>query len=376
MSVLDRCEPTIPAEWYFDPTQFTREINAIWYHEWVCIGRAEDWPNEGDYRAVRIGTQNIIVTRDGDGWHAFHNTCRHRGSILCEANSGRFRNGRIVCPYHAWTYGLDGKLLATPHRLKTDDFDPANYSLYAVAIGEWGGYVFINLDEHPRQAFEEFLGDEAKRVAHWPLADMVSVQQDRHPLACNWKIFWENYMECYHCPKVHPELCHVVPVYKKALIARHDEPGWTPEKDGDTGEPTVAEGMHTWTLDGQSRLPIIDGLTKEEQEAGMTFATFTPTMFVVVHRDYARSVRVVPIGPEQTELVVDWLLLPATRDAYADEIPHMLGLARRVVAQDGKACELNQAGLRSLRHESGVLVPQEHGVWEFQEWLRERLVSA
>ena len=108
----------------------------------------------------------------------------------------------------------------------------------------------------------------------------------------------------------------------------------------------------------------------------MTFATFTPTMFVVVHRDYARSVRIVPIGPEKTELVVDWLLLPETRDKFADEIPHMLELPRRVVAQDGKACELNQAGLHSLRHDAGVLVPQEHGVWEFHEWLRERLASA
>lgn len=370
MTTLDRCEPSLPADWYFDAGHYQRELDAIWYTQWICIGRKEEFPKSGDYRVIHLGTQQIVVTRDNDDWRAFHNTCRHRGSTLCENDTGHFRNGRVVCPYHVWTYSLAGELVATPKRLETDDFKMQDYSLYNVHIDSWGGFLFINLADKPQQTLAEFLGNEAPRVANWPLADMVSVHQDSHILECNWKIFWENYSECYHCPKMHPELCKIVPIYKEALIARSDKPGWEPEYDGDPGEPLVAEGMHTWSMDGQSSLPVFESLSAEEIAAGMTFATFAPTMFVALHQDYARAVHMLPRGPEQMELVVNWLVLPETRDNYSDEVLRVLELGKLVVAQDAKGCELNQRGLHSTRHQSGVLVPQEHGVWEFHEWVR------
>jgi len=151
----------------------------------------------------------------------------------------------------------------------------------------------------------------------------------------------------------------------------HDMPGGDDAADG--GRPHVAPGQVTWTLDGRSSLPLLDGLTASERERGMTFASFTGSMFVVGHPDYVRSVRIYPRGPEATQLVVDWLLPPGIRDTHAAEIDNMLALGRLVVQQDGRACELNQQGLKSLRHERGVLVPQEYSLWEFHEWLRDRL---
>ena len=366
--------PTLPTEWYLDPEHYARELEAIWYRDWVCVGRLEQIPRTGDYFLAEIGTQQVIVTRDADGApRGWHNTCRHRGSVLCTASTGRFRNGRIICPYHTWTYGLDGTLLATPFRVDSSDFDPADYPLYDVAVGSWGGFIFICLDEEPQQSLEAFLGEEGEQLSSWPLEDLVVVREEVANLECNWKIFWENYSECYHCPRVHPELCKVVPLYGDAVADHHQLPDWQPASKGDHGEPVVGDGMKTWTLDGQSGLPEFEGLDADKKAAGMWFASFTGSMFVVGHPQYVRSVRLRPMGPERVQLIVSWLLLPGTAEQYPDELEHMVGLSRLVVEQDGNACELNQRGLHSRRHREGVLVPQENWIAEFHRWLRDRL---
>ncbi len=374
MALLTEAKPTLPSTWYYDPAHYELELNTIWYQDWVCVGRLDEIPNPGDYLSVTIGNQRLVVTRSVNmRFKVFHNTCRHRGSILCNSERGHFRNERIICPYHTWTYSLDGALLATPNRVETDDFDTREYSLYEVHSDTWGGFIFVNMQEEPKNSLSEFLGREAEYLANWPIADMVSVQQDRMAVACNWKIFWENYSECYHCPRVHPELSRIVPVYKKGLLNSGDDKDWRPEYVGDDGRPRVAKGLHTWTRDGKSSLPPIDGVSNDERRAGMTFASFTACMYVVGHPDYVRSVRLLPTGPESVELIVDWLLLPGVAESHASELEHLFELGRLVVEQDGAICEVNQDGLRSLRHEVGVLVPQEHALWEFHEWLRERM---
>ncbi len=374
MTLLTELKPTLPSSWYYDPAQYVRELRAVWYRDWVCVGRLEDVPEKGDYRVLELGDQRLIVTRSGEGRvNVFHNTCRHRGSTLCTADKGRFPNGRIICPYHTWTYSLDGELVATPSRIDTDDFHAESFSLYSVHSDSWGGYLFVNLRATPEQSLLEFLGDEAQLVRNWPLADMVSIHQERAHLKCNWKVFWENYSECYHCPRLHPELCKLVPVYKKGLISNGDDAEWTAENADDDGRPRVASGKSTWTLDGLSSLPPIPGPTDAERNTGMSFASFTASMFVVAHTDYVRSVRLLPTGPESVTLVIDWLLLPGVYESHQSDVEKMLQLGRLVVEQDGRACELNQQGLKSSRHESGVLVAQEYWLWDFHEWLRGKL---
>jgi len=376
MTRLQRTEATLPGYWYYDAAHYARELDAIWYREWVCVGRQEQLGRPGDYFVVELGTQKLIITRDNAGTpRAYHNTCRHRGATLCTERSGHFRNGRIICPYHTWTYTLDGELVATPARLESDDFRMTNYPLYAVHVETWGGFLFVNLAERPETALGDALEDAAE-FAGWPLDEMVTVHEVRTLLACNWKIFWENYSECYHCPRVHPELCRVVPLYREGTVARGDLPGWQPESSDDDGSAAVAPGFRTWTLDGQSALPTIAGSTATLRDRGMTFADLRGRMFIIGHPDYVRSVRLLPRGPEQVELTITWLLMPGVREAFPDAIEHMLELGRIVVEQDGRVCELNQQGLRSLRHQHGVLVPQEAALHEFHNWLRDRLGSA
>ena len=144
-SILREIKKGLPYSYFYSPEQHQKELDVFWYDMWVYVCRAEEVASPRDYKVFTVGEQSCIVTRDLKGQlQAFHNTCRHRGSILCTEESGRFDGGSVVCPYHAWTYSLEGDLIATPHQLESADFDMKNYSLYDVAVGEWGGYVFVN----------------------------------------------------------------------------------------------------------------------------------------------------------------------------------------------------------------------------------------
>jgi Rieske 2Fe-2S family protein len=377
MRNLQEVRKSLPAAWYYDPSQYARELDAIWYRDWVCVGRLETLASDGEYFVASIGKQKVIVTRVADGQvKAYYNTCRHRGSELCSETTGKFRNGRIICPYHVWTYSLQGKLLATPGRFETDDFKVDDYDLYGVHADTWGGFIFVNLAAEPDTSLAEFLGADAEPVKNWPLADLRSIRQETLPVACNWKIFWENYNECYHCPKVHPELCKVMPDYKKAVFDACDLPGWQPKFEGDKGLGSVGAGAQTWSMDGKISLPLIEGPTEQEIATGVIFGTFLSSMYVVVHPDYVRTVRVVPTGPENTDLVVDWLVSPEAENISDDDIERVCELARLVVQQDGDVCERNQRGLHSRPHQAGMLVPQEYELWRFHEYIREKLARA
>jgi Rieske 2Fe-2S family protein len=364
MSLLSKPEPTLPSHWYFDADHYQRELRAVWYREWLCVGREDALAKTGDYLSAEIGDQGIIVTRTEDGLRAFHNTCRHRGAQICSKASGRFRNGRIICPYHTWTYSLEGELLATPNRLDTGSFDHANYPLYGVHLDTWRGFVFVNLAEEPETALIDQLGAEADRVRNWPLEDMRSVHQVTKSVASNWKIYWENYSECYHCPRIHPSLCHVMPVYKRGTAESGDIPEWTRTDDGDA---------ETWTPDGKLALPEIEGLSESERDTVVTFAEFRASMYIVAHRDYVRTVRLVPRGPEKVDLIIDWLLPSKHADVSKEALQPVIDFPTQVIVEDAEMCELNQKGLRSLRHHHGALVEQEYDIRNFHQWLRGKL---
>jgi Rieske 2Fe-2S family protein len=369
--VMTKVRETLPASYFYDPLQYRRELDAVWYREWLCLGREEDWPATGDFRRVRVGDEQIIVTRADDGeLHAFHNTCRHRGSVLCEVDSGAFRNGRIVCPYHAWSYSLSGELKQAPRTTKAEGIRPEDFSLYGVALEVWRGFVFVNLDPSPATSLQQSVKDEAANVAAWPLEDLRAVHSATHRLACNWKIFWENYVECYHCPGVHPDLCRLVPIYRTGYTEYADA---GVEPDPERPHSMLSRGSLTWSADGTTFLPWFDGLGEKEKEAGVTFATFQPTMFLVAHVDYVRSVRLVPIGPEETDLIVDWYVHQDSLDLPELDVDRLVAFASQVVSEDARVCELNQQGIRCGRHERGVLTELENPVFEFEQWVRDRL---
>ena len=375
---LRRPEPTLPSAAYWDPKHYEQDLAGIWYRSWVLVCRTADIAQPLEYRTISIGTQEIVILRDETGaLRAFHNTCRHRGSQLCRQEHGRLKARLITCPYHAWSYSLRGDLVRVPSKVLPDGFQKADYPLYTVALAEWRGFVFVNFSATPppiEAAFDEASGD----LSNWPLENLVSGHVLTKVMACNWKVFWENFNECLHCPGVHPSLSKLVPMYGRGLMARHDDPDWAIHADNDSPEYSggLRQGAETWSEDGLTHGQAFPGLTEQERGAGQTYVTSLPSMFIVGHADYVRTVRLRPLGPEETELTAEWLFLPDALRSGGADLESIISFGSRVMEEDAAICEVNQRGLKSLRHEAGVLMPEEYDLHRFHNWVRSKHEAA
>ncbi|ESW86218.1 aromatic ring-hydroxylating dioxygenase subunit alpha [Mesorhizobium sp. C280B] len=372
---LTRAEPTLPSSAYWDIAAYQRDLEAIWYRNWLLVCREADLAQPLAFRTFRIGTQEVVVLRDETGeLRAFHNTCRHRGSQLCQQSEGRLKARLITCPYHAWSYSLHGDLVRVPSKSLPDGFDKADHPLYRVALSVWRGFVFVNLAEDAAGSAETSFDPASGNLANWPLETLLSGHVLRKVINCNWKVFWENFNECLHCPGVHKDLSRLVPIYGRGLMGRHDDPEWARHADNDAPEFAggLRAGAETWSRDGRVHGSVFSGLTPGERAAGQTYATSLPSMFVVGHVDYVRTVRLVPLGPEQTELTAEWLFSPEALADPAADIDNIVAFGTQVLEEDADICEVNQMGLRSMRHKAGVLMPEEYDLHRFHNWVRER----
>jgi Rieske 2Fe-2S family protein len=354
----------LPASWYRDPAQHERELEVFWYRKWIAVAREEVLPAPGDWILVRVGTQSVIVVRDEAGaLRAFHNTCRHRGSVLCTGESGRFPRGRIVCPYHAWTYDLRGRLVATPRRMETADFRLADYPLFEVKADVWGGFVFVNLDRSAGP-LAAAIGDRAERYERYAFAGLRIGKRIVLDVKANWKLLAENFSECFHCPPVHPQFCRIVTAYQEAGA-------WglrgVPEP-----RPEYKPGAQTLTMDGTARLPAFPRLTEEEKARLYTADTVLPNLFLNVHPDYVNSQLVFPTGPESVRMVYDWLFEPRHLPLAERDLEHYVALWDITNRQDAQNCEWQQEGLRSREFQHGIFVPQEFDAHRFAEWAAQR----
>jgi Rieske 2Fe-2S family protein len=185
-------------------------------------------------------------------------------------------------------------------------------------------------------------------------------------LQCNWKVFWENYSECLHCPGIHPELCDLVPIYRTGIMGPAEALGWSPEQAvGGNLKP----GADTWTLTGRPCGPAFASLTEAERQAGYTFVTLWPSIYVVAHVDYMRAVRLEPIAAERTKLTAEWYFSEETLAQQRFDPAEVAAFAKIVIGQDGEAAEMNQRGLRSPAFARGRLMPEEYEIRRFHKWL-------
>jgi Rieske 2Fe-2S family protein len=375
---LRKAEPTLPAADYHDPARYRAEMDAIWSRTWINVCRSSDVAGPRCFRTVRVAGAEIVLLRDENGLlRGFHNTCRHRGSALCTEAEGRLKGRLLVCPYHSWSYATDGRLVGVPSKSLPDGFDKTQHGLYGVAVEEWRGFVFLNLDQDTGTTAATTFDPGSASLDNWPLEQLVVGHRYVKRMQCNWKIFWENFNECLHCPNVHPELSALVPIYGRGLMAPHDDPHW--ERHADDASPEYSGGLRsdaqTWSIDGKAHGPVFAGLTQAEREAGQTYVTHLPSMFVVGHVDYVRSVRLLPLGPEETEMTAEWLF-PAEPLASGEiDVDGIVAFGRLVLDQDAAICETNQRGLRSRRHQAGVLMPEEYDVHRFQDWVRNAMAA-
>ena len=378
---LTETQESLPASYYLDAEHHERELQAVWYRSWIYVCRSEELENSRSFRTFEIGNQNILLLRDDQGCiRAFHNTCRHRGSILCEEPRGRLRSSALVCPYHRWCYSLRGDLLNTSSRQNAADFDKSSYGLHRIAVHQWQGFLFINLagEQVDDQAFTDALEIDSSNLDNWPMQSLKIGHRYRKVLNCNWKVFWENYNECLHCPHVHPGLSALVPIYSRAYMSPGDSHDW--ELHRDSNNPKFAGGLksgaQTFSANGQPVAETFAGLTDDEKHQAYHYVTSLPSAFVVAHVDHVRVVRVLPLGPEQTEIQAEWLFAEDTLTDDSADIQPVVDFAIQVMEEDGRISETNQKGMRSLRFDHGVLMPEEYAVFDFQNWVRERLKTS
>lgn len=372
---LTEARPTLPADAYRTERAFRTDLESIWYREWVYAFRSSTLARPRDFRLFRVGDQEILILRDEDGaLRAFHNACRHRGAALRTEDEGRLKSRLIVCPYHAWSYSTRGDLVRVPSRSCPASFEKSDHGLHAVAVAEWRGFVFVNLDAAPGTPIDGSFDGDPDTLTNWPLERLESAHVLRKTMRCNWKVFWENYNECLHCPGVHPELSALVPIYGRGLMARQDDPDWEAHANDDAPQfaGTLRPGAETWSADGAAHGRRFPELTDADRAAGQTYVTHLPSLFVVGHVDYVRAVSLRPLGPTETELTAEWFFTPETKTASAAELDNIVSFGALVLQQDAAICEVNQRGLASRRHERGVLMPEEYEIARFHDWVSDR----
>jgi Rieske 2Fe-2S family protein len=359
---------TLSGGLYTDENVFALEQQRIFESMWFCVARAGDLPKPGAFRTVQVGRESVIVSRARDGSiRAFLNVCRHRGARLCTEESGEVRRA-FQCAYHAWTYDLEGKLIAAPNLTKMPDVDRVEYGLVNVHVREWIGYVWVCLADEPPSFEEDVLGAVVTRLGDLASIDNYGIENLQvgrrivYDVKANWKLIVENFMECYHCATIHPELTEVLPEFADGYAAQYF-----------VGHGAAfGNGVEGFTLDGSPGVDRIPGLS-EDQDRRYYAITIKPQVFINLVPDHAIVHRMFPMAADRTVVECDWLFLPEVVASGKDLGPSV-ELFHKVNAQDFDACERCQPAMSSRAYANGgVLVPSEHHIAGFHDWVAGRL---
>ena len=370
-------ERTLPRRAYFDEDVYQREREGIFSREWCCAGREESVPAAGDYAIVTVAGESVLLVRGGDGvLRGFFNVCRHRGCELVltadlpplgdrAGPSGHFASA-IRCPYHSWTYTLDGALRTAPFLEDDARFSRSDLPLHPVGIGVWGGFVFVNLT--PARAAAEGrtlaaqLGDAPARVARYPLAGLRTAHRIVYDVAANWKVMLENYNECYHCAGVHPELCALVPAFKFRGGSELDWASGIPHRPG----------AWTFTETGTSTRAPFAGLDASEQVRHKGELLY-PNLMLSLSADHVAAFTLWPQGPTRTTIACDFLFDPAEIAKPGFDPSDAVNFWDLVNRQDWAICEGVQRGMRSRMFEHGYYAPMESWSLDIRRYVRDRI---
>ncbi len=358
--------PTPPGRDYTAPGVFAAEQERIFETSWVCIALSLDVADTGAFVTADVGRESVLAVRGRDGLlRAFLNVCRHRGARICSNETGQVRRN-LQCSYHAWTYDLTGALVAAPNLAEMPDVDRSG--LFGVALCEWEGMVWVSLADQPPSFADTVTGAVTERLGdplaleHYGIGALRSGRRIRYDVAANWKLIVENFMECYHCATIHPELTDVLPEFADGLAAQYYV--------GHGAE--FAADVEGFTVDGRAGTGRLSGLT-EEQDRRYYAVTIRPQVFVNLVPDHVIVHRMTPVAADRTTVICDWLFDPAVIDAGTN-LDASIELFHRVNLQDFEACERTQPGMASRAYrDGGVLVPSEHHIAEFHRWVADRL---
>ena len=291
---------TLDREYFVSPEIFEQEHERIFYRSWLLVGHICQLEKPGSYFLYELQRESVIVLRDANGdIRAFHNHCRHRGSRLCRDAHGTLGNA-IVCPYHAWSYELDGTLRGVPAMSEVAGFDGSAYPLHPVGLTNWEGFLFINFEKTP-QPFASALPGLSGRFKSWQVSELRAVDRRIYDVDANWKMFVHNFSECYHCPLAHPQLNKLTPFRNTENDLDEGPvlggPMWMSDRNG------------SMTVDGKRCAPPFKGLTDEER-ARVYYYTLFPGAFLSFHPDYVMAHRLIPLAIDRTRIVCEWYFHP------------------------------------------------------------------
>lgn len=357
---------TLPARFYHDPAIFAQELQTMFSRMWLCVGREEDIEKPGDYLTRTVGDESVVVLRDtGGAVNAFHNVCRHRGSrLLSEASGSGLKH--VQCPYHAWTYGLDGALRVAPHMEDARNFDKLQFGLNRVRLERWDGFLFINFSKEG-PGLMEFLGDMGTKFARYGMGGLRRGKRIDYTVATNWKMLAENYSECYHCALIHPEL-NKVSHYTSGetdLVNQATVGGWMDLRKDE---------YQTMSLSGKSNRQPFKGIATEDHRRIHYYIVY-PNMLLSLHPDYVMTHTIWPAGPGRSDIACEFLFdrdEVARPDFDPSDAVDFWDLTNR---QDWHVCELAWQGTQSGGYTKGRLSSLEWMVHIFDNFVADRLAG-
>ncbi|HEX5466429.1 MAG TPA: aromatic ring-hydroxylating dioxygenase subunit alpha [Candidatus Limnocylindrales bacterium] len=355
----------LPARAFVDPAVFAWEQEAWFARDWICVGRADAAADPGTYMLAEVAGERLVLIRGRDAvLRAFHNVCRHRGATLLEAETGRLP--RIQCPYHAWTYGLDGRLSGAPHTERLVGFEPQEEGLVPVRCATWQGFAFVSLAAQG-PSLEESLADLPAHLEHLDLAGLRCVRRIDYEVAADWKVVAQNYSECLHCPGVHPQLNRITPYdVGQNFVSAGPWAG---------GFMCLAAGFETLSSDGlRHGRPALPGWSAADEGQAYYLAVW-PNLLLSVLPDYAMTHQVWPLAAGRSRVRCEWLF-PVQAVARPDFDPSAVidfwDLTNR---QDWHVCELVQQGLGSRAYVPGRYTLMEDMVHAFDLLLADRYAA-
>ncbi len=334
---------TLPGRYFTDPAIFADELEKIFYNRWLCAGREEQLARPGAYFLCEIGRESIIVLRDRAGTvRAFYNVCRHRGTRLCEEHQGQL-GGTIQCPYHAWTYTLDGQLTGAPSADSIEDFDKTAWPLHRVAVATWEGFIFINLSREP-EPFADAFAPVLERFSRFNLPALRAYRRINYDLSCNWKLVVQNYSECYHCPLVHPALVKLSPptsgendLYRGPFLG---------------GYMDIVDSSESMTMSGRICGVAVGDLPAEDHRRVYYYSLF-PNMLLSLHPDYVMYHMLWPKDPGHVAVECEWLVHPDTLTNPAYDPNDGVEFWHMTNKQDWHICEQSYRGIGSRSYTPG-----------------------
>jgi Rieske 2Fe-2S family protein len=341
---------TMPRERYTSDIVLQVEQERIFAREWNCVGRSSRLAGPGDFMVRVVAGESIIVLRDRAGeLRAFFNVCRHRGTQLCNLSSGQFSE-TIQCPYHAWTYSTDGRLLGAPHMQEVDAFDKRDYPLHAAGIAEWEGFVFVNVADDP-VPFERAFAPMLHRLERFHVGGLVIGHSVAYDVHANWKLVFQNYSECLHCPMIHPEL--------SAVLQYQSGENDLVEGRFLGGFMEITRPNESATLSGRACGRFVSDDVSEDDRHRAFYYTAMPNLMLSIHPDYVNYYLLTPVAVDRTTVESEWLFHPANADNPDFNPTDAISFWDLTNRQDWDIVERSQLGISSRRYTPGPYSPRE-----------------